>query len=93
MPALEGCISDLPTGQRLFAISILAHGMNLKEEYLKAQGVVQTAMLMADAVYPIPFIYLNCIAAMCQINQKEQEEAISSVKKAISFAGNASGAG
>lgn len=44
-------------------------------------------MLMADAVYPIPFIYLNCIAAMCQINQKEQEEAISSVKKAISFAG------
>ena len=87
MPALEGCISDLPTGQRLFAISILAHGMYLKKEYLKAQGVVQTAMLMADAVYPIPFIYLNCIAAMCQINQKEQEEAISSVKKAISFAG------
>lgn len=57
------------------------------EEYLKAQGVVQTAMLMADAVYSIPFIYLNCIAAMCQINQKEQKEAIGSVKKAISFAG------
>ena len=32
MPALEGCISDLPTGQRLFAISILAHGMYLKKE-------------------------------------------------------------
>ena len=44
MPALEGCISDLPAGQRLFAISILAHGMYLKKEYLKAQGVVQTAM-------------------------------------------------
>lgn len=86
MPALEDCIADQPEGQRLFAVSILAHGIYLKKEYQKAQGVVETAMLMADAVYPVPFIYLNCIAAMCQINQKQQEEATASVTKALSLA-------
>ena len=37
---------------------------------------------MSDAVYPIPFIYLNCVSAMCQINQKDQEGAIESVERA-----------
>lgn len=85
-PPLETCIQHLPMGQRLFAMSVLAHGIYLKKEYAKAQGVVQTAMLMADAVYPIPFIYLNCISAMCQINQKDQEGAIQSVERAWQLA-------
>lgn len=85
-PPLETCIQHLPMGQRLFAMSVLAHGIYLKMEYAKAQGVVQTAMLMADAVYPIPFIYLNCISAMCQINQKDQEGAIQSVERAWQLA-------
>ena len=86
-PSLEKTIGHLPEGQRLFAVSVLAHGMYLKQEYAKAQGVVQTAMLLADKVYPIPFIYLNCIAAMCQINQKDQEGAICSVTSAWKLAG------
>ena len=51
-------------------------------EYAKAQGIVQSAMLMSDGTYPISMIYLNCVAAMCQINLREQEEA----KKSVSFA-------
>ena len=31
---------------------------------------------MADGIYPIAMTYLNCVQAMCQINLKEQEEAI-----------------
>lgn len=86
IPPLETCINHLPEGQRLFAVSVLAHGMYLKKEYAKAQGVVQTAMLLSAQVYPIPFIYLHCIAAMCQINQKDQEGAIRSVTRAWELA-------
>lgn len=86
MPSLESYISYLPIGQRMFAISVLAHGMYLKKDYLKAQGAVQTAMLMADATYPIAFIYLNCVDAICRINQKDQKGAVQSVNRALSLA-------
>ena len=86
IPSLESYISYLPIGQRLFAISVLAHGMYLKKDYLKAQGVVKTAMLMADKTYPISFIYLHCVDAMCQINQKDQEGAVQSINLALSLA-------
>lgn len=86
MPSLHQAIGFLPMGQRLFAMSVLAHGMYLKREYAKAQGVVETTMLMADKTYLIPFLYLNCVKAMCQINQKNQEGAIASVSAAWELA-------
>ena len=43
---------------------------------------MQGAFLMADGVYPISMIYLGCVQAMCQINLKEQEEAIQTVSQA-----------
>lgn len=86
MPSFEAYISYLPIGQRLLAISVLSHDMYLKKDYLKAQGVVQTAMLMTDDTYPIPFIYLHCTAAVCQINQKDQESAVQSINLALSLA-------
>ena len=86
VPSLEAYIPYLPIGQRLFAVSVLSHGMYLKKDYQKAQGAVQTAMLMADKTYPIAFIYLNCVAAMCLINQKDQEGAVQSVKRALALA-------
>lgn len=82
IPSLDLYIQYLPTGQRLFALSLLAHGMYLKGEFAKAQGVVQTAFLMADQMYPISYAYLDCVAAMCQINQKDQETAIKTVSVA-----------
>ena len=86
VPPLERAIPNLPAGQRMFAISVLAHEIYLRQEYEKAQGVVETAMLMSESTYPIPFIYLNCIAAMCQINRKDQEGAIRSVNRALELA-------
>lgn len=41
---------------------------------------------MADGVYPISMIYLSCVQAMCQINLKEQEEAIRTVSQAWEWA-------
>lgn len=86
MPPLLQYIPYLPIGQRLFAISLLAHETYLKQEYAKAKGIIQGAFLMADKTYPIPMIYLNCVQAMCQINLKEQEEAIQSMNFAWEMA-------
>ena len=47
---------------------------------------MQGAFLMADGVYPISMIYLGCVQAMCQINLKEQEEAIQTVSQAWEWA-------
>lgn len=85
-PALESCLRYLPTGQKLFAIHLLAHGIYLRGEYAKAQGMVETAMLMADEIYPVPMIYLDCVAAMCRINQKDQDGAVQSVSHAWEMA-------
>lgn len=48
--------------------------------------MAQTAMMMSEKTYPIPFIYLNCVTAMCQINQKDQEGARDSVIRAWKIA-------
>lgn len=85
-PPLEQYIPYLPVGQRLFAVSLLAHEVYLKQEYAKAKGIVQGAFLMTDGVYPISTIYLNCVLAMCQINLKEQEAAIQTVNQAWEMA-------
>ena len=58
----------------------------LRQDYAKAKGVVQGAFLMADGVYSISMIYLGCVQAMCQINLKEQEEAIQTVSQAWEWA-------
>lgn len=81
-PPLQQYIPYLPIGQRLFAVSLLVHEIYLKQDYAKAKGVVQGAFLMVDGVYPIAMIYLGCVQAMCQINLKEQEEAIQTVTQA-----------
>ena len=78
-PPLQQYIPYLPIGQRLFAVSLLAHEIYLRQDYAKVKGVVQGAFLMADGVYLISMIYLGCVQAMCQINLKEQEEAIQTV--------------
>lgn len=77
--SLEENMQYLPTGQRLFAISLLAHELYLKGEYAKAQGVIYSALLLSDAVYPISHVYLHCMAAICQINLKAQKEALQSL--------------
>lgn len=86
MPSLGEYLQYLPVGQRMFAVSLLAHGMYLKGEYAMAQGAVQMAMLMSESVYPIAMVYMGCVKAMCQINQKDQAGAVNSVTEAWELA-------
>lgn len=86
LPLLKDYLRYLPEGQRLFAMNMLAHSAYLNQEYAKGQGMAQTAMMMSEKTYPIPFIYLNCVTAMCQINQKDQEGARDSVIRAWKIA-------
>lgn len=85
-PLLQDYLRYLPKGQRLFALHMMAHGAYLEKEYAKGQGIAQTALVMPDQIYPIPFIYLNCLAAVCQINQKNSDGAQKSVMKAWEIA-------
>lgn len=87
-PQLTEYAQYLPKGQRLFAISLLAHAIYLQQEYAKALGMVQSALCMADELYPISTIYLKCVEAMCQINLKQQEDAMQTVTDAIALARN-----
>ena len=65
----------------LLDVARIAYIKNLEEMCIRdrVKGVVQGAFLMADGVYLISMIYLGCVQAMCQINLKEQEEAIQTV--------------
>ena len=85
-PLLQDYLRYLPKGQRLFALHMLAHAAYLEKEYAKGQGIVQTALAMPDQIYPISFVYLNCLAAVCQINQKDSYGARESVVKAWEIA-------
>lgn len=76
----------LPTGLRLYAVYVLAHGAYLKGEYAKALGMAQSAFMLADREYPIAMIYLKCIIAMCQMNLKLQEEAKETIMSAWEMA-------
>lgn len=53
IPPLEQYISYLSIGQRLFAISLLAHQTYLKQEYAKAKGIVQGAFLWQMVFIPL----------------------------------------
>lgn len=48
MPSLQQAIRFLPMGQRLFAMSVLAHGMYLKKEYARAQGVLEVCLRKSE---------------------------------------------
>ena len=85
-PLLQDYLKYLPKGQRLFALHMMAHDAYLEREYAKGEGIAQAAMAMPEEIYPIPFIYLNCLAAICQINQKDSGSAYKSVMKAWKIA-------
>lgn len=86
IPPLEEYIRHLPVGQRLFAVGLLAHQSYMNGEYTKALGRVQTALILTDDVYPIAMVYLRCIAAMCQINLKDQAGAAETIAVAWEMA-------
>ncbi len=55
----------------------------MKKEYEVAIGMVESALMMMDEVYPIAMIYLYCIMAVCQMNLKNTEGARATFMKAF----------
>lgn len=86
IPSLNEYLRYLPMGHRMFAMHMMAHSAYLRGEYEKGIGIAQAALAMADQLYPIPFIYLKCVEAMCQINLKRSDEAVKLILEAWNIA-------
>lgn len=75
MPQVESFLPLLPEGLRSFALYVQSHYLYLKEEYARSAGVVEAALAMGAARYPIPAIYLHLIAVMDHMSLKQPQQA------------------
>ena len=57
-------------GLRAFALYVQAHYLYLKEDYAHSAGMVEGALAMGAAAYPIPAIYLHLVAVMDYMSLK-----------------------
>ena len=58
-----------------FALYVQAHYLYLKEEYEHSAGLVEAALAMGAAHYPIPAIYLHLVAVMDYMSLKQLDRA------------------
>ena len=65
----------LPPGLKLFACYVKAHRLYLEGAYEQSYGIVLGAFAMADALYPIPAIYLHLAAVMSLMALRRTDEA------------------
>ena len=75
LPALQDFLPMLPIGLRAFALYIQAHYLYLQGDYGKSAGVVEAALAMEAAHYPIPAIYLHLAAVMDYMSLMQTEQA------------------
>ncbi|MEG2929568.1 MAG: LuxR C-terminal-related transcriptional regulator [Oscillospiraceae bacterium] len=72
---LESSVKYLPEGMKLYSLYALAHLWYLNGEYGRSMGIAESGLAMSELTYPIPFIYLNLIAAIDCINLQQIERA------------------
>lgn len=75
LPAAEDLLPLLPPGLRSFALYVQAHYRYLQGEYGKSAGMVEAALAMGAAHYPIPAIYLHLVAVMDYMSLKQTDQA------------------
>lgn len=75
LPPLQDCVPCLDGGLRALAAYVLAHHAYLEGDYERGLGLAQGAMMASGDAYPIPSIYLRCVASMCQISLRQAEQA------------------
>lgn len=75
MPDTENFLPLLPPGLRAFALYVQAHYLYLKAEYARSAGMVEAALAMGAAGYPIPAIYLHLVAVMDYMSLKQPDRA------------------
>lgn len=86
LPDMKKYRKNLPSGIRLYTAYIMAHAVYLRGDYAQAEGICKAAMFMCDVPYPISMIYLYCMIAMCEINQKREKEAMAALTSAWNIA-------
>lgn len=60
---------------RAFALYVEAHYLYLKQEYAISAGIVEAALAMGAAGYPISALYLHLVAVMDYMSLKKTERA------------------
>ena len=75
LPATRDFLPLLPPGLRAFALYVQAHALYLREEYAKSAGMVEAALAMGAAEYPIPAIYLRLAAVMDYMRLRQMSQA------------------
>lgn len=75
MPEAETFLPLLPLGLRAFALYVQAHHLYLEGKYAHSAGIVETALIMGAASYPIPAIYLHLAAVMDYMSMKQSDRA------------------
>ena len=75
MPPTDEFLPLLPPGVRAFALYVEVHYLYLKQEYAISAGIVEAALAMGAAGYPISAIYLHLVAVMDYMSLKKTERA------------------
>ena len=75
LPDTQDFLPLLPQGLRAFALYIQAHYLYLKGEYGPSAGLVEGALSMGAAAYPIPALYLHLVAVMDYMSLKQTQKA------------------
>ncbi len=75
LPDIQGFLPLLPNGLRAFALYVYAHYLYLQGQYAASFGIVEGALTMGAAQYPIPAIYLHLVAVMDCMSLKQTDRA------------------
>lgn len=75
LPDIQGFLPLLSPGLRAFALYVYAHYLYLQGNYGPSVGIVEGALAMGAAQYPIPTIYLHLVAVMDCMSLKQTERA------------------
>ena len=86
IPSLENHVGFLEDGAKLLALYTVAYQAYLNKDYSRAYGIAEASLLISPQKFPIAYIHINIIAAICLVNLSETEEAKRHLKTAWKLA-------
>lgn len=75
LPSADDFLPLLPAGLRSFVMYVRAHQLYLHGDYSRSLGLVEATLMMREAIYPIPEIYLHLVAVMDCMSLKRVDDA------------------
>jgi len=86
IPKMDDYMKYLDEGLKLFACYLTAYSAYLEKDYLRALGIVETALNISRNEYPVALIYLYIIKSIVLMNLMRTSEALDCVEKAWAYA-------